>query len=57
MHLAVMQMGIKEKLEKVAHPLLNSSVTASFPKSPWRCVKKTVGLFHPPGREMQADKG
>ena len=24
-------MGIKEKLEKVARPLLNSSVTASFP--------------------------
>lgn len=26
-------------------------------KSPWRCVKKTVGLFHPPGGEMQAEKG
>lgn len=30
-HLAGMQMGMKERLEKVAHPLLNSTVTASFP--------------------------
>ena len=47
MYLARMQMGIEERLEKVARPLLDSPVIASFPwvtiQSPWRGVEKPVG--------------
>lgn len=43
MHLAGMQMGMEERLEKVARPLLNSTVIASFP---WMmlCKQSLPGL-------------